>query len=146
MKKPILLPQFNGVESLSNESMAEAIEKAGECPAGWRWLKVGERVRKTDALLIRGKFGYTPCVHTLGEMSYPAIRHLSRERKSTFKKEASFLVTLYEDASYKEKFLSRLEIALDDSRNSVSGIDEVTECLEYGKKYKVTFTVEEVKP
>jgi len=53
-------------------------------------------------------------------------------------------VTLYADSKWKEGCLSRLEIALDDSRNTeAAGIGNVGDLMEYGKTYTVTLTIAE---
>jgi hypothetical protein len=53
-------------------------------------------------------------------------------------------VCLYEDSKWKETFLSKLEIVLDDARNPVSGLGDIGDSMEYGKNYRITFSIEEI--
>lgn len=58
----------------------------------------------------------------------------------------TFTNKLFDDSSHKQRALSKLEIMLDDKRNS--GFekihDELEELLEFGKTYQITITVESI--
>ncbi len=58
----------------------------------------------------------------------------------------SIVGTLHSDVNWKENCLSKLEIFLDDGRNPVSDEDwdKIENALEYGKKYKLTISMEEI--
>ena len=53
--------------------------------------------------------------------------------------------TLYEDAKWKEEGLTRWEVLMDDERNPCAWGDDLEGFLQYGKKYKITITVEEIE-
>jgi hypothetical protein len=61
-------------------------------------------------------------------------------------KSATYDLHLYEDSRWKEEGLTKLEIILDDSRNSsCAGIGNLGDHMQYGKNYRITLSIEENK-